>query len=161
MTSFDDKVKFFLAQHPQVLVGHEAWQAANNDVADPNDTYTAIGKPLPNVVLLQTVCATTDKALVAAAFVDDDEAEAHFRAGGGGATNAGRVREVYVSGWQLRCLAAALFCMQVFQRGAVFVGSGKLRGKRWEIGNWSLLWARRDASACLMMRNLVNDCNAI
>lgn len=108
MTSVDDKVKSFLAQHPQVLVGHEAWQAANNYVADPDDTYTAIGKPLPNVVLLQTVRATTDKALVAAAFVDDDEAEAHFRAVVGARPTPGESEKCTCpvgncDAWRLRC----------------------------------------------------------
>ncbi len=109
MADFDDRVKAFLEQHPQVRVGSEAWNAANKDI-DLGDTFTAISKPLPNMVVLQTVDAATDKALVVAAFVNDEKAEAHFRevvGGLPGQSNKCTCPEGNCDAWRLRCYVCA------------------------------------------------------
>ncbi|KAJ6788736.1 hypothetical protein PWT90_03934 [Aphanocladium album] len=74
----DDQVTAFLQQHPQVLVGREAWEGANKGI-ELDDTFSAIGKPLPNVVIMQTVSSITKKALVVAALIHDDKVEAYYR----------------------------------------------------------------------------------
>ncbi|KAJ3494337.1 hypothetical protein NLG97_g4147 [Lecanicillium saksenae] len=60
------------------MIGRDAWDEANKDI-EVNDTFTTISKPLTNVALMQTVSSVTKKALVVAALIDDDRAEAYYR----------------------------------------------------------------------------------
>lgn len=102
-----DEIQAFFKQHPKLLVGREAWDEANKAI-ETDDSFDAIGNPLPNVVVLQIVNATTNKAIIAAALVDDEKAEADYRrlAGDKPPTKC-QCPEGNCDAWRKRCFVCA------------------------------------------------------
>ncbi len=83
MASYDKDVSNYLADHPQLLVGRETWEAAEKEMQenDPEGygyTFSAISRPVENMVVYQMVDSRTDTALAAAALISDDKAEKDY-----------------------------------------------------------------------------------
>lgn len=84
MAAGDVKIDAFLADHPQLMIGREPWVSANKQLkgSDPEKwgyTFTAISSPVENMVVYQTVYSETNRALFAAALIDDQAAEEEYR----------------------------------------------------------------------------------
>lgn len=67
MAAGDDEIDAFLADHPQLTVGREAWESANKQLreGDPEKwgcKFTAISSPVENMVVYQTVYSETNRA---------------------------------------------------------------------------------------------------
>ncbi len=71
------EVQAFLARHPEVLVGREAYEKAEEDAG--GDTFSIVNKPFDNVVLYQTFNADTLERVSAAVLIDDQKALDYYR----------------------------------------------------------------------------------
>lgn len=83
LASGSEQINTFLSNHPQLLVGREAWQAANKTLeeTDPETwglTFTGISSPVDGMVVYQTVHSETNRAIVAAALINDSAAEKNY-----------------------------------------------------------------------------------
>ncbi|KAG6025232.1 hypothetical protein E4U41_001583 [Claviceps citrina] len=67
----------FLQAHPEVLVGRDALNKAEEKYGD--DTFSIVNKPLRNVVLVQHFDPDTLERLFAVALVNDERAETYYR----------------------------------------------------------------------------------
>lgn len=66
----------FLARHPEVLIGREALEKAEDDAG--GDTFSIVNKPLDSVILYQYFNADTLERVFAAALVNDQKALAYY-----------------------------------------------------------------------------------
>lgn len=102
------EMQAFLQQHPQLLVGRTAWDAANLAIDQEScDTFSAISKPFPNMVVYQTISAKTNRVIVAAALIDDERAEAHYQKVARPQSGSCECPGGNCSQWQLRCYVCA------------------------------------------------------
>ncbi|KAM3486162.1 hypothetical protein MY8738_000664 [Beauveria namnaoensis] len=106
MTTTDSEVQEFLKAHPQLLVGRAAWVEANEAIND-DDTFIGVSKPFPNMVVYQTISAESNRAIIAAALLSDERAEAHYRKIARPQTQSCVCPEGNCSQWQLRCCVCA------------------------------------------------------
>ncbi|KAJ3479818.1 hypothetical protein NLG97_g8224 [Lecanicillium saksenae] len=106
MTTANNEVEEFLRAHPQLLVGRAAWEEASNAISD-YDTFYAISKPFPSMVVYQKICSKSNRVIVAAALISDERAEAHYQRIAKPQAKGCVCPEGDCSEWQLRCYACA------------------------------------------------------
>ncbi|OAA72434.1 hypothetical protein ISF_01507 [Cordyceps fumosorosea ARSEF 2679] len=76
-TTGDEEVKAFLARHPEILVGREAHEKAEEEAG--GDTFVIVNKPFDNVILNQIFNADTLERVSAAVLIDDQKALDYYK----------------------------------------------------------------------------------
>ncbi|EGX87643.1 hypothetical protein CCM_09604 [Cordyceps militaris CM01] len=71
------EVQAFLARHPEILVGREAHEKAEEDAG--GDTFSIVNKPFDNVVMYQNFNADTLERVSVAVLIDDQKALDYYK----------------------------------------------------------------------------------
>lgn len=71
------EVQAFLARHPEILVGREAHEKAEEDAG--GDTFSVINKPFDNIVLYQIFNADTLERVSAMVLINDQKSLDYYK----------------------------------------------------------------------------------